>query len=88
MLERISIVARTWMTPAVVAGVMFSITPASLGQCEIDELLASDGAAGDRFGRSVSMDGDILIVGSPDCCDTGTGLISCPRRRNSRPMAL
>ena len=31
---------------------------------EMLELVASDGAEGDRFGSSVSMDGTILVVGT------------------------
>lgn len=69
MLGQIFNFARLWMMPAVLAGMMIGPTQTSLGQCEIDELLASDGAAGDEFGRAVAMDGDIIVVGAPDCCD-------------------
>ncbi len=36
------------------------------------KLLAGDSEAGDEFGRSVSMTGDVVIVGSPFDDDTGT----------------
>ena len=32
---------------------------------EIAKLLASDGAAGDTFGRSVDIDGDVAVIGAP-----------------------
>jgi len=32
---------------------------------EVDKLLASDGAAGDSYGRAVAIDGDVAIVGAP-----------------------
>ena len=32
------------------------------------KITASDAAAGDNFGRSVSLDGDTMIVGAEDCC--------------------
>lgn len=32
---------------------------------QVDKLTASDAAAGDQFGQSVSLDGDRLLVGSP-----------------------
>ncbi|MHC4510547.1 MAG: LamG-like jellyroll fold domain-containing protein, partial [Planctomycetota bacterium] len=35
------------------------------------KLLAADGAAGDRFGRSVSLSGDFAIVGAPKDDDKG-----------------
>ncbi len=33
-------------------------------QCELDELFASDGAAGDQFGVSVALDGARMLVGA------------------------
>ncbi|MDY7109762.1 MAG: hypothetical protein SYC29_14090 [Planctomycetota bacterium] len=33
---------------------------------EVGKLLASDGVAGDSFGRTVAIDGDVAIVGAPD----------------------
>jgi hypothetical protein len=38
---------------------------------ERQKLLASDGAAGDSFGSSVSISGDLAIVGAIDDCDKG-----------------
>jgi len=35
------------------------------------KLTASDGAASDEFGRSVSVSGDTMIVGSPQDADSG-----------------
>lgn len=35
------------------------------GWREVKKLTASDGAAGDEFGRSVAVDGDTVIVGAP-----------------------
>ncbi|MHA1485386.1 MAG: FG-GAP repeat protein, partial [Candidatus Thorarchaeota archaeon] len=40
---------------------------------EQDKLLASDGAANDRFGLSVSIDGDYAIIGASDDDDNGDG---------------
>ena len=40
-------------------------------QCELDELTASDGAAGDLFGHSVSLSGDTALVGVPGDDDAG-----------------
>ena len=36
------------------------------------KLLASDGAAGDEFGDSVSISGDVALVGAPRNDDKGT----------------
>ena len=33
------------------------------GECEMARLIASDGAAEDKFGRSVSISGDVAVVG-------------------------
>ncbi len=40
--------------------------------CEIREVLAPDGAAGDRFGATVSISGDIAVVGAYLDDDNGT----------------
>ena len=64
MFERVSTFARAWMIPAVVASVMFATAQTSLGQCEIDELLASDGSQSDFFGISVSISGEVGIIGA------------------------
>ncbi len=42
-----------------------SICDPAPAQCQIDELSASDAADGDRFGASVSLEGDLLVIGSP-----------------------
>ena len=34
------------------------------GWTQVDKLTASDGAAGDEFGRSVSIDGDTMVIGA------------------------
>lgn len=39
---------------------------------QVATLLASDGAAGDRFGYAVSIDGDRIVVGSPFDDDLGS----------------
>ncbi len=62
------------LTAAVLLMVLF-ILPANLvyaGWPELDKLLASDGAAGDRFGNSVSISGDYAIVGAYYDDDNGT----------------
>ena len=41
-------------------------------QCELDKLTASDAAAEDLFGGSVSLFGDTALVGAPFDDDTGT----------------
>ena len=43
------------------------------GWVQQQKLLAADGAAGDRFGRSVSISGDFAIVGAPQDDDKGDG---------------
>jgi len=40
---------------------------------EIQKLLASDGAAGDVFGTSVSLDGDTVLIGAVSDDDNGAG---------------
>ena len=65
MFERVSTFGRAWMIPAVVTSVMFATAQTSLGQCEIDELLAADGLAFDAFGTAVAISGDVLVVGAP-----------------------
>ncbi len=44
------------------------------GQCQANELpklTASDGALGDRFGNSVSLSGDLVVIGAPSDDDAG-----------------
>jgi len=45
----------------------------ALTQNEVAKLLASDGAAGDRFGQSVSLDGDTVVIGANGVDDNGNG---------------
>ncbi|MCZ6850720.1 MAG: FG-GAP repeat protein, partial [Planctomycetota bacterium] len=40
---------------------------------EQQELIASDGAIGDVFGRSVSISGDVALIGAPGDDDNGSG---------------
>lgn len=35
------------------------------------KLVASDGSTGDRFGRSVAIDGDVIVIGAPQRDDSG-----------------
>ncbi len=71
MLRRIASASRAWMMLAPMAMTLGVLAQPTLGQCEIGELLASDGTGGDYFGRSVAINGDIIIVGAADCCDPG-----------------
>ncbi len=48
---------------------------------EEQKLLASDGAAGDRFGESVAVSGDVAIIGAPFDVDDGPGRGSAYVRR-------
>lgn len=48
---------------AVAMPLLVAITGAAQGQCETAKLLASDGAAGDLFGWSVGISGDLSISG-------------------------
>ena len=34
------------------------------GQCEVDKLTASDAAGADKFGASVSISGDVAVIGA------------------------
>ena len=46
------------------------------GQCRVNEaakLTASDAAAGDTFGTSVSISGDVVVAGAPRDDDAGPG---------------
>ncbi|MEE8153836.1 MAG: hypothetical protein V3T53_02625 [Phycisphaerales bacterium] len=73
MFERVSSFARAWMTPVVVASVMFATAQTSLGQCEIDKLSAAEGLAFDEFGTAVAISGDVLVVGAPEHDENGSG---------------
>ena len=53
---------------SVVCTLVMSATPPAWGQCDpqqLAKLIASDAAAGDRFGTSVAVDGDTVVVGVP-----------------------
>ena len=49
------------------------------GQCDEQKILASDGVFSDGFGRSVSISGDVAIVGSAS--ENGLGANTCPWRK-------
>jgi len=53
------------------SGAVYVFERAGGGWDEAPGLLAPDGAALDEFGRSVSIDGDRMLVGAP--CDEGVG---------------
>jgi hypothetical protein len=55
--------------------VMLCLTSAivAVGQCEVDKLTPSDGAADDRFGFSVAVDGDVAVIGAYGDDDLGRG---------------
>ncbi|MBN1268443.1 MAG: hypothetical protein JXB04_02565 [Kiritimatiellae bacterium] len=40
---------------------------------QVTRLIASDGAAGDQFGHSVAVDGDVAVVGAPNDPEEGFG---------------
>ena len=44
---------------------LVSSASAPLAQCELQELLEAGGQAGDRFGYSVSLSGNLAVVGAP-----------------------
>ncbi len=41
----------------------------AVAQCEVQKLIASDASSGDRFASSVSINGDVAVIGAPghDC---------------------
>ncbi|MFH1109620.1 MAG: FG-GAP repeat protein [Planctomycetota bacterium] len=52
----------------------FAARHAAFGQCEVHEtakLTASDAAPSDAFGRSVSVSGEVAVVGAAGACATG-----------------
>ena len=51
---------------------------------EAQKLLASDGAAGDTFGRSVEVDGDTAVIGACRCPRPSCGPIHGPTSANTR----
>ena len=53
------------MTLADLPGAEQSAISAVIGQDQSAKLTASDGAAGDQFGFSVSISGNTVVVGSP-----------------------
>ena len=53
---------------SVVCTLAMAAAPPAWGQCDpqqLAKLIASDAAAGDRFGTSVAVDGDTTAVGVP-----------------------
>ena len=48
----------------------FAIAPV-----EVAKLLASDGAAIDKFGYSVAVDGEAIVIGAYDDGDNGSGSV-------------
>jgi len=61
--------SRCVVLTAVLTGIgLMSVARPAHAQCqpqELAELFASDGAADDRFGRSVSVSGDTAVIGAP-----------------------
>ncbi len=64
-----------WLSSAVlVVGLLSGLSDQLSAQCEGQEdqkLLASDGARGDTFGRSVSLSGDVAVIGAYHNDDLG-----------------
>src|SRR5688572_4785775 len=50
---------------------LFVFSMSARAQCQLQKLLASDMEQGDRFGSAVAIQGDWLIVGSPQDDDMG-----------------
>ena len=48
----------------VCAVICVSLSHNTYGQCELETLFASDAAESSRFGKSVAIDGDIMIIGA------------------------
>ena len=68
----------TWLSgrrtaPVLVVGFLVwgTAPPPAAAQCELDKLLASDGAVGERFGFSVSISGDVAVLGAKYDDDNG-----------------
>ncbi len=68
----------TWLSGRRTAGVLVvcllvlgAAPPPAAAQCESAKLLAFDGAGGDSFGFSVSISGDVAVVGAPFDDDNG-----------------
>ena len=53
------------------AGAAFVFTRSGAAWTEQQKLVASDGAANDQFGTSVSVDGDTVVIGATDDDDDG-----------------
>ena len=53
----------TLMTNLIAVLITFTCSAATFGQCEAAQLMAEDGGGGNDFARSVSIDGDIAVVG-------------------------
>lgn len=52
------------ITSGLAVVVLMASASVAAAQCELTELTAADPATGDRFGYSVSMDGDHIVVGA------------------------
>ena len=52
------------LTLLVIIGILIVACAPALAECEVAKLLASDGAAADWFGLSVSISGDAAVVGA------------------------
>jgi len=66
-----------WCAPglvfAILAGILTTAgTGRALGQAQVAKLTASDAAAADFFGHSVSVSGDLAVIGAPYDDDAGT----------------
>ncbi|MCH7847045.1 MAG: hypothetical protein IIB53_01660 [Planctomycetes bacterium] len=64
MLRRLHNITRGMVLPGVVVLAISGMAQTSSGQCELVELLASDGSQSDSFGISVSISGGVGIIGA------------------------
>ncbi len=51
------------------------MTRADPDQCQLHKMVASDGTAGDRFGRCVSLSGETAVIGAPYNDDLGSAYV-------------
>ena len=63
----------TFHLSSVVLTIVLVLTPAALGQCELDKLLSDDGVMLDDFGYAVAIFGDTALVGAPEVSDPSNG---------------
>ena len=56
------------------SGAVYVFTSSETGWSEVAYLKASNTGAGDRFGRSVAVDGDTIVVGAPREASAATGV--------------